>query len=268
VPVVGSGEAQVDSAQTVSAESPAVEPNRTQTPAIESRETEAPVSEASDVQTGSTTSADDQASAVDTGVAQAPAMKIEVEVGPEFDRNVSFLLNDIELAHLETIVASLPQSKRWQSSRTVHETHHHCTGEINRRLSPLDADRWTKKSRRFVRKLERKRLSLEEGIAIIRDWVDQLRSCLAAMDETDLLPAPHGGFPTPTNPTPARSVRPARATSEHDRGTSVTPPSTCEPVVIRSGNLPDQQVAATDASSSLPQLPAKVGTSLVPATRS
>ena len=204
VPASGSGVAEVDSVQTVSAETPGVELKSTQTPAAESQKAEAPVSEASDAQPGGTTLGNNQTSAAETGVAQAPATKIEVEVVPAPDRNVSVLLSDTELARLETIVASLPQSKRWQSSRTVHETHHLCTGEINRRLSPLDADRWTKKSRRFVRQLERKRLSLEEGIAIVRDWVDQLRSCLGTMDEMDRLPAPHGGFPTPANPKPRR----------------------------------------------------------------
>jgi hypothetical protein len=200
----GSGEAQADSVHTVSAETPGVERNSTQTPVIESAGAEAPVSEASDAQPGSTTSGDNQTSAAETGAAQAPATKMRAEVVPAPDRNGSFLLSDTELARLETIVAGLPTIKRWQASRPVHETHKLCTGEINRRLSPIDADRWAKKSRRFVRQLERKRLSLEVGIGIVREWVDQLRGCLGAMDETALLPAPHGGFPTPANPKPGR----------------------------------------------------------------
>ena len=203
-PTARPGGTQVDSAETVSAEAPGVELNSTQTPAIESQVAEAPVSEASDAQAGSTTSGDVQTSAADTGGARAPTTKIEVEVVPAPDRNVSFLLSDIELDQLETIVASLARFKSWQASRTVHGSYHFCTGEINRRLSPDDAERWAKRSVRFTRQLQRRRVSLEVGISIVREWVRELRSCLAAMDETDLLPAPGGGFPTPTNPNPPK----------------------------------------------------------------
>ena len=66
------------------------------------------------------------------------------------------------------------------------------------------AERWARESRKFIRQLESRNLSLEAGIGIVREWVSELRRCLAAMDAMDEPPASDGGgFPTPTTPTPA-----------------------------------------------------------------
>lgn len=193
--VADAGDAQADHAQVRPSEIPAAVPEPAQAPAAEAGEAQA------------TPAGPEPAELSTAGAvpAQTPTEKIELVDVPAPATDLPFLLSDDELKRLESVVAaanSIPGSKimRWQASRVLHAEYVFCTGEINRRLSPVDAERWAKMSLRFAKQLESRGLWLEDGIAFVSDWVAELRRCLAAMDETNLLPKPYGRFQTPTNP--------------------------------------------------------------------
>jgi hypothetical protein len=128
-----------------------------------------------------------------------------------------FLLNDKELGDLERIIEELPMGKArwWIPAPRVHRDFSLCTGEINRRLSRTEAEKWAEDSAAFVRQLEEEPLDFPSGFKLVCEWIDELHFYLDAMGEKDLLPAPQGGFPTPTNPNPPKPVaRAARAEVE------------------------------------------------------
>jgi hypothetical protein len=54
---------------------------------------------------------------------------------------------------------------------------------------------------------------LHHGIAIVRDWQEEIRRLLRAMGEKALLPRPEGAFPTFTSPEPGAAAPPPVASS-------------------------------------------------------
>lgn len=115
-----------------------------------------------------------------------------------------FLLNDKELDDLVWAIAELPLGRRrvWSASPRLHRVYSLCTGEINKRLSPTEADRWAADSADFTSRLEADGVSLSEGIAVVCEWLEELRFYLEAMGDNELLPRPFGQFPTPTTSAP------------------------------------------------------------------
>jgi hypothetical protein len=109
------------------------------------------------------------------------------------------LLNDNELYRLElTFEGDLDRS--WVPSEPVHRRHIETLSEIRDNLSRQTAEEWSEVCVKFGRPLEDQHTRLPERIAVIRGWVAQLRILLRVMGATTLLPAPEGGFPTPTCP--------------------------------------------------------------------
>ena len=86
--------------------------------------------------------------------------------------------------------------------------------EIRERLAKRTADKWADDCHRYAESLEAPSLSVFDGIRRVSEWLTELRRLVAAMDRRDLLPAPDGGFPSPTYPDPS-CQQSAKAEDEH-----------------------------------------------------
>lgn len=131
---------------------------------------------------------------------------------PDAERKY-LLVNDREFQDLVT--ASLEGWHEWVAYEPLHQRHVECVKEIQKELTKQDAEDWSRACARFADQLEAERLSLDEGMFILYDWVRYLRRLLRAMEATDLLPYPVGRMPTPTCPhlptsTPNTTVTPAK----------------------------------------------------------
>ena len=123
-----------------------------------------------------------------------------------------FLLSYDELDNLFKAVANnpdlsfdglLPQPNRhWVTMRDYLRDSTLCTGEIRRGLTTAEAETWASESNRWTEILTKEKVLLSEGLIIVRDWVEEIRRYLQAMDKLALIPPPAGYFPTPTNPSP------------------------------------------------------------------
>jgi excisionase family DNA binding protein len=123
---------------------------------------------------------------------------------------IRLLLNDDELYRLELVFEddlNLP----WCASEPLHRRYIETVQEVRDNISRQAAEDWSEVCAKFGKQLEDQRTRLLNGIAVIREWAGRLRTLLRVMGAVAFLPAPEGGFPTPTCPQP--------------------PPLSCPPVV-------------------------------------
>jgi hypothetical protein len=117
------------------------------------------------------------------------------------------LLNDAELDRLE-LVFSDELDRSWFADEDLHRRYLATVAEVREHVSRQAAEDWSADCAKFARQLETPRTRLWESIGIIREWVGQLRTLLRVMGALALLPAPEGGFPTPTYPDPPQPASP------------------------------------------------------------
>lgn len=126
------------------------------------------------------------------------------------------LLNDQELDRLELIFGD-ELDRPWVASEPLHRRYVETLPEVRDTLSRQAAEDWSEACAAFASRLENRRTRLSDGIAVIREWVGRLRTLLRVMGAVALLPAPEGGFPTPTCPEPPqRSCPPEASASGQD----------------------------------------------------
>jgi len=113
--------------------------------------------------------------------------------------------------------------REWLPNESLHRRRVQCVGEIRKELTKQDAEDWSSDCAAFAKRLEGRKVYLDEGIQIVREWVDKLRQLLRAMGATDLLPYPEGRFPTLTNPVPPPAEPPAAPPSTRKSVTQEEP---------------------------------------------
>lgn len=143
------------------------------------------------------------------------------------DQHERLLLTVDDIIDLQTIVADLSDRFRleWEPYAKLHARWIASVREIRTELSIPAAEDWSQLSAEFVRQLEQPHLSLEDGIHITGEWIDEIRRYLAAMGRRDLIPYPDGCWPTPTNPSPSTPVlfRSDLTNSDEGRDLAVAP---------------------------------------------
>lgn len=114
----------------------------------------------------------------------------------------SQLLNDDELWELETIVEDLSDRFHlmWTPYEQLYRDYVSTLPEVRKELSISTAEEWAETCKTHSKQLETPGLGAAEGISIVKAWVNDIRRYLKAMGCMDLVPAPHGEFPTPTYP--------------------------------------------------------------------
>jgi hypothetical protein len=117
------------------------------------------------------------------------------------------LLSDGELKDLAGVFGDeeFQHDHDWIPYEGLYRRSIDCIAEIRDGLAKQYADEWASLCADFAERLEARGVWLHDGIEIIREWVSELRRLLRAMGATNLLPAPEGAFPTPTNPDPPPS---------------------------------------------------------------
>lgn len=111
------------------------------------------------------------------------------------------LLNDDELYRLQLTFED-DLNRPWVASEPLHRRSIETVPEVRANISRQAAEDWSEVCAMFARRLEDRRTRLSQGIAIVGEWVGRLRTLLRGMGAVNLLPAPQGGFPTPTCPKP------------------------------------------------------------------
>ncbi len=114
------------------------------------------------------------------------------------------LLSDEELRDLAGVFGDeeFQHDRDWTPYEGLYRRSIDCVTEIRDALAKQYADDWASLSAQFAERLEASRVWLHEGIEVVREWASEVRRLLRAMGATNLLPAPEGAFPTPTNPQP------------------------------------------------------------------
>jgi hypothetical protein len=114
------------------------------------------------------------------------------------------LLSNEELEDLWFIFNSeeFPFDRDWSPYEALYRRSIDCFAEIREVLAKPYAEEWAGLCAQFGERLEARGVWLHHGIEIVREWVGELRRLLRAMGATNLLPAPEGASPTPTNPQP------------------------------------------------------------------
>jgi excisionase family DNA binding protein len=125
------------------------------------------------------------------------------------------LLNDEELDDLAGVFdgEEFQFDHDWIAYEGLYRRSIDCVAEIRDGLAKQYADEWASLSAQFAERLEASGVWLHEGIDIVREWAGEVRRLLRAMGATNLLPAPEGTFPTPTNPEPPPSPAAGAATA-------------------------------------------------------
>lgn len=137
--------------------------------------------------------------------------------------DADLLLNWQELSELKEVSGLFASRLRWSSYPQLHRWHIRTISEIRDGLTCQTAEEWSRTCCGYGQRLATENLPLQAGIEMICDWTFDLRQHLLAMGRPDLLPAPDGGHPTPTNPapqpaTPRPPVTVANAGSSGDAG--------------------------------------------------
>lgn len=161
------------------------------------------------------------------GYMDRPAFRAEVEevfsAGPLLDYLVKasdnsidademrLLLSDHELSRLELVFEDT-LNRRWVASEPLHRRYVETLPEVRDHLSRQAAEEWSEACATFARRLEDRHPRLSNGIAIVREWVGRLRTLLRVAGAVNFLPAPEGGFPTPTCPEPPQVSCPPPST--------------------------------------------------------
>jgi hypothetical protein len=119
------------------------------------------------------------------------------------------LLGYQELIDLMRHVEAAPDEcyRQWVPWPARYDRYMDCLPEIRRELADECAQRWARISTTFSSELQTDRLSLAEGIELVREWIMELRRLLRAMGAVHFLPPPDGAFPSALNPTPS-PIRP------------------------------------------------------------
>jgi hypothetical protein len=137
---------------------------------------------------------------------------LKTAADPSLDaEEARLLLHESELRCLEAIVEG-DLDRPWQPYRELHHRYLETVAEVRDHVTRQAAEDWSKDCSEFGRQLESEPCRLSEGIDIVRRWVRQLRTLLRVMGAVELLPAPEGRLPTPTNPTPAPPTPTAQST--------------------------------------------------------
>lgn len=116
--------------------------------------------------------------------------------------DMRLLLNDNELYRLQLTCEDDALVRSWTSSETLRRRYIETLPEVRDHLSRQAAEDWSEACATFARQREDRYTRLSDGIAVVREWVGRLRTLLRVMGAVNLLPAPEGGFPTPTCPKP------------------------------------------------------------------
>jgi hypothetical protein len=126
------------------------------------------------------------------------------------------LLNDAELDRLE-LVFSDELDRPWLADEDLHRRYLTTVAEVREYVTRQAAEDWSKYCAEFAMQLKTTRTRLWEAIAILREWVGRLRALLRVMGAVALLPAPEGGFPTPTYPNPPQPSSPPASAPRPDK---------------------------------------------------
>jgi hypothetical protein len=141
----------------------------------------------------------------------------------ELDEPVPVLLNAAEMTYLvEFFEESLGHDHPWPVDERVHRGWQATIPEIREALTSVIAEEWAQTSSRAVRSLE-STIAISEGLAIIANWMAELRRYLRICDRTDYLPCPEGGFPTPSAPAPPEFSTPSAPTRAIEDGKACRP---------------------------------------------
>jgi hypothetical protein len=128
--------------------------------------------------------------------------KYLVETGKfAVEERVILQLNDDELWSL-MFDTPFELDKEWVAYDSLHRRYVNTLREVRNNLSKQTAEEWARDCAHFGKRLDAKHLPLQDGIAIVQEWLWRLRRLLLAMGEPGLLPYPDGNSPTPTNRTP------------------------------------------------------------------
>jgi hypothetical protein len=122
------------------------------------------------------------------------------------------VLGEDELLALETANECPPPEldREWLPYDALHRRYVSTLHEVRERLCPQAAQDWAEGCSSSAKRISARRLSLHDGITIVRDWLCQLRRLLLAMHATELVAAPQGTFPTPLHP--AATYSPSQST--------------------------------------------------------
>lgn len=141
-----------------------------------------------------------------------------------FDRFVSEQLDPLLLDHLRALSAnanspalSLPLSfddyldlegafgngppvfdRDWIPDHSLYNRAISCVADIRSGLAPTYADEWARACQEFASALKKDSLWLSHAIPIVREWSEEIRRLLMAMEAIYLVPPPDGTCPTPT----------------------------------------------------------------------
>lgn len=100
----------------------------------------------------------------------------------------------------------------WPVDERVHRGWQATIPEIREALTSVIAEEWAQTSSRAVRSLE-STIAISEGLAIIANWMAELRRYLRICDRTDYLPCPEAASPRrppsrhPSSPPPSAPTR-------------------------------------------------------------
>jgi hypothetical protein len=111
------------------------------------------------------------------------------------------LLSDSDFAEIYEVFHATHRAFgtwRWRRSPLLRKRAIRCLREIKAGLTAKQAVLWEKRSDRYELQLKKKPLRLDQGIKVIWNWVENARELLIALGHTELVPVPHGQFPTPT----------------------------------------------------------------------
>jgi excisionase family DNA binding protein len=131
----------------------------------------------------------------------------------------SRLLNAAEFEDLETTFHAGPPEfdHPWIAYEALYRRSIDCAADIRDGLAPAYVEEWARLCAQFTERLECERVKLSEGIEIVAEWIREVRRLLRAMGATELMPAPEGAFPTPTNPEPPPLSSMAAAAKPNDQ---------------------------------------------------
>lgn len=105
-----------------------------------------------------------------------------------------------EYLDLEAVFGNGPPvfDKDWIPDSSLYNRAIHCVADIRAGLAPTYADEWARACQEFAAALKKDGLWLSHAIPIVREWSEEIRRLLLAMEATHLVPPPDGTCPTPT----------------------------------------------------------------------
>ena len=108
----------------------------------------------------------------------------------------TLLLNSKELTQLSSFI--MLDGCQWAVCPWTHRQYLTCIPFLREKLAPAVAEAWAAASVAFGNALSLPELPALEGMFIVQEWIDLLRSYLGPLEAWECLPRPRGKCPTPT----------------------------------------------------------------------